>query len=438
MLMLTRHVRVPLRELPSGVLATKQETILMWHFGPPRSVSTALLRMAVSHTSVLGAPHCSFKSPDWWLYATVYLSTTEPILHSQSLAIHQSPSCRSGRWDPRHRILHNAHTPPPFPVANYPSNSVNFWTELLKIAPYNHMCKRTFRQTCQPERARENKAYTQGPLDEVFGQHPAFPVEGGDDTPEVAYLRAVRAQAESDSHVHFVSREQHVSVNKPPAGPVLDVEYVRDVVENLLKEKASFQSEFEADLQVADIEVDPENIIGIEMDENRKTFSEDAEDAEIQSSELHTDASAATTEQTGASSSGPVHGVPFPETAAKWRQLVFSQPPPQHLNDLDHPTAIKLVILLTRWLLVSMPATLTQWLHAVFVRIDNALDHTEAAIIRDLGRKARLLRDKFRAGVEEGVVVPEQAVETVEYVVAVVGGYFGQRDLLGGELPQTE
>lgn len=298
------------------------------------------------------------------------------------------------------------------------------------------MCKRTFRQTCQPERARENKVYTQGPLDEEFGQHPAFPVAGGDESPEAAYLRAVRVQAESDGYVHFVSREQPVSVIKPPAGPVLDAEYVKEVVENLLKEKASFQCEVEADLLMADIEVDPENIISAEddgMDENRNTFSEDAEDAKIDSTEIHTNASAVHQALAGTDFSDPSQSVKYPETAAKWRQLVFSQPPPPHLNDLDHPTAIKLVILLTRWLLVSIPATLTQWLHAVFVRIDNALDHTEAAILRDLGRKARLLRDKFRAGLKEGVVVPELAVETVEYVVAVVGGYYGQRDLLIGE-----
>lgn len=68
-----------------------------------------------------------------------------------------------------------------------------------------------------------------------------------------------------------------------------------------------------------------------------------------------------------------------------------------------------------------MPSTAAAWLWRVFVRLDRGLDHTEVALVRELGNKARRLREK---------AAPERAPEMVDRVLAVVGGYYGQRDLL--------
>ncbi|KAM9911247.1 hypothetical protein OXX69_003697 [Metschnikowia pulcherrima] len=122
-----------------------------------------------------------------------------------------------------------------------------------------------------------------------------------------------------------------------------------------------------------------------------------------------------------------------PESAGKWRELVFNTPaPPQEYfqSTLEHPTVIKLVVYYTKWLSGSMPENLADWIFATFVRLDNGLDHQELAIVRALGIKAQKLREKLIEAAAQGTEISHVASSCVDMVLAVVSHYYRQRDLV--------
>ncbi|KAM9896489.1 hypothetical protein OXX79_007443 [Metschnikowia pulcherrima] len=122
-----------------------------------------------------------------------------------------------------------------------------------------------------------------------------------------------------------------------------------------------------------------------------------------------------------------------PESAGKWRELVFNTPAPSQeyfQSTLEHPTVIKLVVYYTKWLSGSMPENLADWIFATFVRLDNGLDHQELAIVRALGIKAQKLREKLIEAATQGTEISHVASSCVDMVLVVVSHYYRQRDLV--------
>ncbi|KAF5208585.1 putative pre-mRNA-splicing factor [Clavispora lusitaniae] len=301
--------------------------------------------------------------------------------------------------------------------------------------------------------------YTQGPLDHVFGQHAAFPIQENAQDPVYEYLAGVRREAECTG-VFFAPKK---ATARPPeqerarAIP-LGAAFIEGVVSQLVAEKAENES-FEQEIQVS-VESDES-----EQDDEGQRESEDqdgeSEDQDGESEDQEQDEEQPKDESQGDQSSRHVSQcddavsdaqdaeqedlMQVPQSANAWRTLVFSSPPPKDFfARLEHPTVIKLVVYFTRWLSPSMPASASEWLWQVFVRLDCGLVHTELAIVRDLGLKARKLRLKHqeqKGSDKEGEskITTEDCSdvrenpgpsETIDRVLAVVGSYYGQRDLL--------
>lgn len=300
---------------------------------------------------------------------------------------------------------------------------------------------------------QKRRGYTQGPLDETFGQHAAFPVDP-DESPVYEYLASVRRDAENDRVCHYVLREP-LRPDVPSAvgdRPRLTAAFVKQTLDRLRSEKAAVKP-VQIGIDLGDIDVGGvEDSCGLDkfdeetadlylLDEHRAkrhnhedklgdqgqipnengdpgiSRSHVTENEELAGATLHLN-----------SETLPSPATELPQSAAKWREWVFKlEPPPQQFfqTELEHPTVIKLIVYYTKWLSASMPATLTQWIFATFVRLDEGLDSTELAIVRDLALKAEKVRQKLEALEDSST-----ARECIEMVLAVVSGYYGQRDLV--------
>lgn len=217
--------------------------------------------------------------------------------------------------------------------------------------------------------------YTQGPLDEDFGQHSAFPLDATVDSedPVIQYLKSVRQEAQADKPFHFV--ERHDTAERTESDQhelVIPQEKVDEIMKALNALKKDKMEELQSDSET----------------------------------EQHYD---------------------VPESAAAWRKKVFTeQPDPSFLKFLEHTTIIKLIVYYTKWLLINMPEQLGLWIFTTFLRLDRDLDHRETAIVRDLGKKALKLREKLGTAND---VAP--AVEhIIDMTLSIVAVHFRQRDLL--------
>lgn len=313
---------------------------------------------------------------------------------------------------------------------------------------HSQMCKRTVtaHSSGLKRLKKETSTYTQGPLDEKFGQHRAFPLDGapsqGKESSVYEYLASVRKEAESDSPVHFVTRKTlRLTPRQIRKTTELSSKYVNMVMRRLQQEKQAHQQDHEIQLETIELDFDD----GIDITERLEEV-ESQDDIQInalnhqesfeteQHHQIPTECGLQDESESERENGSDLPAVP--QSAGQWRSLVFSQsPPPMEFftSSLQHATIIKLIVYYTKWLLVSMPATLAEWIFMTFVRLDNGLDHTELSLVRDLGRKARKLRAKFAEGKKEGVSIPNIAEDTVDMILAVVGTYYGQRDLLVDE-----
>lgn len=285
------------------------------------------------------------------------------------------------------------------------------------------MCKRSVASFHSNKRPKRETLYTQGPLDEKFGQHAAFPLDSAsarecNDSSVFDYLAEVRKEAESDASVHFISRNiERKTHSNTPKTTQLSPQYVKMVIDRLEQEKLANKRQV----------VQKMPLDWCEIDEDAGEYHVDSKD----DGDVRVNVNVEVEEPDDQKPAMEV-----PQSASAWRNVVFSQSPPpiSFFNvTLEHATIIKLIVYYTKWLLVSMPSTLTEWIFITFVRLDNGLDHTEMSLVRDLGRKARKLRTKFLEGKNEGLSIPAVAEETVDMILAVVGVYYGQRDLLVDE-----
>lgn len=301
--------------------------------------------------------------------------------------------------------------------------------------------------------------YTQGPLDHVFGQHAAFPIQENAQDPVYEYLAGVRREAECTG-VFFAPKK---ATARPPeqerarAIP-LGAAFIEGVVSQLVAEKAEnglFEQEIQVSVESDESEQDDEEERELEdqdgeLEDQDGELEDQEQDEEQPKNESQGDQSSKLVSQSEDAVSDAQEAeqedlMQVPQSANAWRTLVFSSPPPKDFfARLEHPTVIKLVVYFTRWLLPSMPSSASEWLWQVFVRLDCGLVHTELAIVRDLGLKAKKLRLKHqeqKGSDQEGEskVTTEDCLdvrenpgpsETIDRVLAVVGSYYGQRDLL--------
>ncbi|QBM89624.1 Survival motor neuron SMN interacting protein 1 SIP1 [Metschnikowia aff. pulcherrima] len=94
-------------------------------------------------------------------------------------------------------------------------------------------------------------AYTQGPLDAVFGQHRAFPLDpnsqASDDLQVYEYLTGVRKEAENDQACHFVKRQEKREKKDFPKTLLgmspLSLEYINSIMSRLIAEKEKEKSQ---------------------------------------------------------------------------------------------------------------------------------------------------------------------------------------------------
>ncbi|OBA21252.1 hypothetical protein METBIDRAFT_40918 [Metschnikowia bicuspidata var. bicuspidata NRRL YB-4993] len=250
----------------------------------------------------------------------------------------------------------------------------------------------------EPKKAKVLRAlYTQGPLDEVFGQHRAFPLDAPseEDSLVFEYLASVRKEAEHDQVCHFVSEEPGYSEEPYPAE-----DEVKDTPDLEASESPSL-TEREAGTTESCSTEPKEKFVECGL----QTLPDDPSNASY----------------------------PVPASAASWRQLVFTTPVPSQeffQNVLEHPTIIKLIVYYTKWLLGSLPESLSDWIFATFVRLDCDMDYQEMAIVRALGVKALKLRQKLFQGATEGAQISHTAQLCVDMVLAVISQYYGQKDLV--------
>lgn len=215
--------------------------------------------------------------------------------------------------------------------------------------------------------------YTQGPLDDEFGQHGAFPLNNIDSDDLVyRYLMSVREEARADRLFHYVERTK--------------------------KESHSASSQEE--------QIVPQE----KVDEFMGSFKvlQEAREIRLERSEFD-------------------YNCFIPNSAAQWRKKVFSeQPDANFLEILDHTTIVKLIVYYTKWLLMSMPDELGKWIFITFVRLDRDLEHREMAIVRDLAKKATKIRSKL----DELSDVSPVTEHIIDMILSIVTMHFGQRDLL--------
>lgn len=215
--------------------------------------------------------------------------------------------------------------------------------------------------------------YTQGPLDDEFGQHGAFPLNNIDSDDLVyRYLMSVREEARADRLFHFVERP-----------------------------KREINSESSQEEQIVPQE---------KVDEFMGSFKvlKEAREIRLERSEFD-------------------YNCFIPNSAAQWRKRVFTeQPDANFLEILDHTTIVKLIVYYTKWLLMNMPDELGKWIFITFVRLDRDLEHKEMAIVRDLAKKAT----KVRAKLDGLADVSPVTQHIVDMILSIVAMHFGQRDLL--------
>lgn len=313
-----------------------------------------------------------------------------------------------------------------------------------------------------PKKKPRPGEYTQGPLDEVFGQHRALPLETDCTDAAHQYLILVRQEAEAD-RAYYTAREnmdqaapEEIVRSEDLQGPaptdsdakqldrpcVVDPETRKRIMDKLLAAKQAQEEPqgLERDELGSEVTISVVDLVGSDGAENESDGTEEetaeAEEETAESEENPTHSNGETPEQAisdkTSERSNPlttpetVSTFVLPQLALKWRELVFGLPPPDQAvfaQCLEHTTVIKLIFYYTRWLLPKLPPSLGEWMFRTFVRLHSGVDHREQGIIRELGVKAK----KVKAQAPDA---PQHLLEMLDMVLVVVGDYYSQKDLL--------
>lgn len=269
----------------------------------------------------------------------------------------------------------------------------------------------------------ETGTFTQGPLDSTFGQHAAFPItqldEDIDTTMSVqSYMELVRQEAERDSCIYYAERSENEHSNGED-----------EKGSDILPVNSPDNDKSDHNLTPCGKNMEHSNEWGMELIREFLRLKEDIAkyvETEKQKQQSESDL------ENNKESTTPIE---IPETATAWRQYIVNNPPPPlsfFFFTLNRPTIIKLLIYTTKWLSANSNNNLSKWIFLLFLRLDNLLDHTDCAIVRDLAKKAIKIKSTFKP--ED---INETSKYTIEMVIIVVGEYYRQRDLLSYDYQDT-
>lgn len=113
----------------------------------------------------------------------------------------------------------------------------------------------------------------------------------------------------------------------------------------------------------------------------------------------------------------------FPENFTEWRRFVMqNQPTVSLISNFDHELTVRLIIYCTRWLNNNIPEQISTWIFALLVKLNDVLESSDSATVRELAQRAKKINAK-------GDVVSETTRATNDFVIIIVSRFFGQRDL---------
>lgn len=119
--------------------------------------------------------------------------------------------------------------------------------------------------------------------------------------------------------------------------------------------------------------------------------------------------------------------VALPNTMAKWRVFMLDgQHPPtvSLVKSLSTGTMITLIGYQTKWLSTKINESLTQWIYSLLLCLPLILEGQDVAVLRDMAKKSIQIR-----------TIPHKALDemtayTLDTIVSVVSGCYGQNDLV--------
>ncbi|CCE82599.1 Piso0_002331 [Millerozyma farinosa CBS 7064] len=246
--------------------------------------------------------------------------------------------------------------------------------------------------------SERDRHYTQGPLDDAFGQHPVFPLnswsrqEASVSREVMEYISGVRLEAKNDAPVHFVTKDEST--------PSEDVSRHEDLgATHALHQSSKEATEWQK--TALDRFLSLKEDIGSYITERKQSIVQAKKEAQ---------------------SSYKVCS-----TSAEWRKLILNEPPPPidfFYFCIVHSDVIKLVIYSTKWLSSNVTSNLSKWIFDLLLRLDSTLDHNDCAVVRDLAKKALKIKEKSSAQLNETTTF------TLDFIIYIVATYFGQKDLI--------
>ncbi|CCE81668.1 Piso0_002331 [Millerozyma farinosa CBS 7064] len=264
------------------------------------------------------------------------------------------------------------------------------------VTPYVPLNDYSDNQSVTP--SEKDRHYTQGPLDDTFGQHPVFPLssslrqETSVSREVMEYISEVRLEARNDAPVHFVSKDE--STPNEDISRHEDMRLTQTVEQNS-REATEWQE------SVSNQFLGLKEHIASYITERKQSLEQARKEAQ---------------------SSYQVCS-----TSAEWRKLILNEPPPSidfFYFCIVHSDVIKLVIYSTKWLSSNVTSNLSKWIFVLLLRLDSTLDHNDCAVVRDLAKKALKIKEKGSAQLNETTTF------TLDFIIYIVATYFGQKDLI--------
>lgn len=227
----------------------------------------------------------------------------------------------------------------------------------------------------------ENKGYVQGPLDPVFGQRRAFPVRL-----DLAAVDLAKAPASAEEYLAQV-RAQANAIGDGADGSGSDDEFVyykagacraHSGAAGGLLVPAARQAAYLAEFR-----------------QHRDVYGAyRAQLAELDAIEL-------------------------PQTAKQWKSFVWEVSCEREYvaQIVEEGQDRRLLVYLTKWLSLNVDDNYEKWLFALLAAFDEVLTAADVSLLRQLGKKARKQ-------------LQHQPGPVYERVLAIVGGFYKQKDLL--------
>ncbi|KAH3677009.1 hypothetical protein WICMUC_001915 [Wickerhamomyces mucosus] len=224
-------------------------------------------------------------------------------------------------------------------------------------------------------------------LDPIFGQYRALPIPleklqsiTPDTIPEdgETYLAMVRKQAESGSSVMFIKS----NIDYGDSKEVEDTGFKQNSTKNSISEE---EKKFYNDI--------------ITEFKSQRNLILEVEELQVPSDFI------------------------YPTNFTEWRKYIMDNDPILPIiTNFDHELTIRLVIYCTKWLTNKTPDQVSKWIYALLIKLNDLLEISDQATLRDLALKAKKLHDKDseKTGISQ---------ITIRFVLIIISRFFGQKDL---------